>query len=370
MTSERVRIRVPFRANVTPRGARNARVVVYADEIVADIPVVAASDLPLAVRVREGGDPHRLQRVDYFGFDDDLWVPFLVGPTVVTPEAAVAVLLAGSENLGGSGNPFLSLSAGTVEAQHVAAAGRIEEAALRSVAGDDRARSLGRAARVAADLIFTDDGRVLRRSPGVFHLFRNDGPALLPCLRRLPDIAVFGACRFSDAADYACRHLGYAEPPLPAPGLKVTHPEFVRDHDPLILARAIVPQNTAVIARVTKPECDAAGRLAGDLAEAAVARLYGLDPEELPQRFYTSPAQPFGTATPSIDEVVEAVATIRSFFRDHVPRRAGSSIVNYTENRRDIYRWDEVELPRLGFETAAPDLSGLADIAVPSGPRP
>lgn len=373
MNSERVRIRIPFRANVIPRGGRNLREVVYSDELVADIPVVAAADLPVAVRLRDGGDHHRVRNVDFFGYDGDLWAPLCLSrqeDAAITPEAAIAAMRAGSEQLGYVENPFLGLSARPVEAPELAAAGRIEEAALRSVGSDDRSRSLGRAARVAADLVFTDDGRVLRRAPGVFHFFRNEGPALLPCRSRLPEFAVFGACRFADAAQYACRHLRYAELPQEAPGLEILHPEFVRDHDPLIVARAMVPQNISVITRVTMPECDPEAGVAGSAAIAAVARLYGLDTEELPSRFYASCVRPSGAAVPSTEEIVDAVTTIRSFFNDHVPSKAGSLIVGSIENNRVTARWDEIELPRLGFDVAAPDLSGFADISVPSGPTP
>lgn len=373
MNRERVRIRVPFRADVIPRGGRVPREVVYADELVADIRVVPARDLPVAVRLSEGGDRHRIQRLDYFGFDDDLWLPLLPHERDglrLTPERVVAAIAAGEEYVGRYPNPFLELSGRPMKPAEAAGAGRIEAAALRSVKSDDRARSLGRAARLADDLVFTDDGRVLRRSPGVFHFFRNDGPALLPCLHDLPDIAVFGSCRFAEAAEYAHRHLGYAELPREAPGLEVIHPEFVRDHDPLILARAMVPQNTALIARVTRPECDPAGDLAGIVAEAAVGRIHGVDAEELPQRFYAESARVQGTATPSVAEIVEAVAAIRSFFTDHVPQRAGTSIVSTVERMRETVRWDECELPRLGYGISVPDFSGLDDIAVPSGIRP
>lgn len=359
----RVRIAVPFRASVVPRGARMPREIVYAADAAADIRVAAAEDVPLAIRVDlPDGPRQRAARVDYFGHDGDLWLPLHIrnmGDSCLTPDRAMRAMAAGTSHLGNDENPFLQVGCREVPAEAFADAIAIEDALLRTVATDDRAACTARAARVARDILFTEDGRVYRRSPGPFHCMGLQGPFTVVTRFAPPPSysahCLFAPGRLGEAIEFGLRTLRRCEAP-PAdvdPGMQILHDGFVRDRDPLFVARAIAPQKLGGTFGLAEIGLDADGKAVAARAIAAVAELHGIEVADLPRKYYDREVQPAGVPVPSNERVVEAVELIRMFDREYARRRIHGDVV---ENNPAIVRWDEFEAPRLGLEPPAPDL--------------
>lgn len=363
ISTVRVRIAVPFRANVVPRGARLPREVVYAADAVADIRVVAARDVPLAIRVDlPDGPRQRRQRVDYHGHDGDLWLPLHIrnmGDSCLTPDRAMRTMAAGTSHLGNDENPFLSVGPREIAAEFFADATAIGDALLRQVVTDDHAVCLARAARVAQDILFTEDGRVYRRSPGPFHCMAVDGPFTAVTRFDPPPSymahALFSPGRLQEAIDFGLRTLPRCMTPADdaSPGMDVLEEGFVRDRDPLFVARAIAPQKLACTFGLAAVGLDAGGQAAAARAIGAVAELHGIGVEDLPQKYYDPEVRPAGVSIPSVERVVEAVELIRHFDLAYARRRIAGDAV---ENNPAILRWDEFEAPRLGLDAPAPDL--------------
>ncbi|MGU3404836.1 hypothetical protein [Methylobacterium brachiatum] len=371
-TSVRIRVAVPHHATVTPRGARRPREMLFAAELAADIRVVAPQDIQPAVRVenaRTAQGPHR--RLDYYGYDDDLWLPLSArgyADLCLTPERAMVSLAGGTAHLGGHPNPFLSVGCRPVEAAAFADAVAIENALLRSIAADDRETCLARASRLAADLLFTEDGMVFRRSTGPFHCMRVDGPVavarhfdppesheahVLFAPERLAEAIEFGIRRNPDWARTA-RHA--------ASGMEILHHGFAKDRDALNVARAVASQKLGCVFGLAMIGLDEDGRDAGRHAVDAIARLHGIGADDLPKKYYDREIRPPGVSVPSESEIVEAVETIRSFDRSFARSRVVGDDVEHAPATR---RWAEFELPRI--ETGPPDLDPVLPTLVAQG---
>lgn len=364
MTSTvRVRIPVPFRANVVPRGARLPREVLYAADTAADIRVAATGDVPLAIRVDlPEGPRQRQRRVDYFGYDGDLWLALQIRNMdgfCLTPDRAMRSMAAGTSHFGDDENPFLAVGCRETTAEAFAEATAIEDALLRTVETDDRPACLARAARVAQDILFTEDGRVYRRSPGPFLCMGRDGPfAVVTRFAPPPSYtahALFAPGRLQEAVDFGLRTLPGCAVPADGidPGIEVFQDGFVRDRDALYVARAIAPQKLNCTFGLAAVGLDDVGKAAAARAIAAVAELHGIETDDLPSKYYDREVHPAGVSIPSIERIVEAVDLVRRFDLDHARGRIVGDVV---ENNPAILRWDEFEAPRLGLEVPAPDL--------------
>lgn len=365
-STARVRIAVPFRASVVPRGARLPREIVYAADAAADIRVAAAEDVPLAIRVDlPEGARQRRSRVDYFGHDGDLWLPVHIrnmGDSCLTPDRAMRSMAGGTSHFGNDANPFLAVGCREVAAEAFAGATAIEDALLRTIQADDRAACTARAARVARDILFTEDGRVFRRSPGPFLCMGAQGPFVVATRFDPPPSytahALFAPGRLQEAVEFGLRTLPLRVMPAAGDdlGMEILQEGFVRDRDPLYVARAIAPQKLGCTFGLAAVGLDGEGKAEAARAIAAVAELHGIDSADLPRKYYDREVQPAGVAVPSIERIVEAVGLIRRFDLDHARRRIHGDAV---ENNPAILRWDEFEAPRLGLDVPAPDLSPL-----------
>lgn len=359
--SVRIRVAVPHRATVTPRGARRPREVIYATELAADIRVVAAQDIQPAVRVQNAREPHGgHRRLDYYGHDADLWLPLCALGYIdlcLTPERAMASLAGGTAHLGGHPNPFLSVGCRPVEAAAFADAVAIENALLRSIAADDRETCLARASRLAADLLFTEDGMVFRRSTGPFHCMRSDGPVAVSRHFDPPESheahVLFAPDRLAEAIEFGIRrNPDWARTTRhAASGMEVLHHGFTKDRDALNVARAVASQKLAGVFGLAIIGLGEDGRDAGRRAVDAIARLHGIGADNLPKKYYDREIRPPGVPVPSESEIVEAVETIRSFDRSFARSRVVGDDVEFAPATR---RWAEFELPRI--EPGPPDL--------------
>ena len=359
----RVRIAVPFRATVVPRGARLPREVVYAVDTAADIPVAARGDVPLAIRVDlPDGPRQRRERVDFHGYDGDLWLPLHIrnmGDSCLTPDRAMRSMAAGTNHLGNDENPFLSVGCREITAEVFAGALAIEDALLRTVETDDRSVCLARAARAAQDILFTEDGRVFRRSPGPFHCMGTGGPfAVVTRFAPPPSYmahALFRPGRLQEAIDFGLRQFPHwAVPAADADaGIEVVQEGFVRDRDPLFVARALAPQKLGCTFGLAAVGLDADGKAAAARAIGAVAELHGIGAEELPRKYHDHEVQPAGVSIPSVERIAEAVELIRRFDLEYARHRIVGDAV---ESNAATLRWDEFEAPRLGLDAPAPDL--------------
>lgn len=359
----RVRIAVPFRASVVPRGARLPREIVYAADAAADIRVADAGDIPLAIRVDlPNGPRQRAVRVDYFGHDGDLWLPVHIrdmGDSCYTPDRAMRAMAAGTSHFGNDENPFLRVGCREITAEAFAAATAIEDALLRAVVSDDRAACTARAVRVAQDILFTEDGRVFRRSPGPFHAMGAQGFfAHVTRFDPLPSYMahiMFAPDRLEDAVDYGMRTLPRhrAAPPSICSGMQILEEGFGRNLDALNVARAIAPQKLGCTFGLAEIGLDTDGKAVAARAIAGVAELHGIGTGDLPRKYYDREIQPAGVPIPSDQRIVEAVDLIRMFDREYARKRIHGDVV---ENNPAILRWDEFEAPRLGLEPPAPDL--------------
>lgn len=368
----RVLIAVPYRATVTPRGARLPREIVYAAELAADIPVVAAHDIHPAVRVEDARGPHgRHRRLDYHGHGGDLWLPLCAtgyADLCLSPERAMASMAAGAAYLGGQPNPFLSVGCRTVDAAEFAGAIPIEEALLRSIGPDDRDTCLARAVRVADDLLFTEDGMVFRRSPGPYHCMTANGPVALACHFDPPGSheahVLFGPDRLAEAIEFGIRrHPDWDRPAQGgASGMEILQDGFARDHDALNVARAVALQRLGCVFGGAIIGLDEAGQAAGRRAIDAIARLHGIGREDLPTQYYARDVRPAGASVPSMEEIVGSVETIRAFDRDYARQRVVGEDVEHTPATR---RWEEFERPRL--EVDAPVLDPFSAAPVMEG---
>jgi hypothetical protein len=361
MSVERILAAVPYVGTVVPRGARKPRDVCFRAEAALEVRTAAASDLEIAVRT--GGEPDGMnRRREYIGYDRALWLPVLddLGRPM-TATAALGAIAAGGPRLGAQPNPFGRIGR-TLRVADFEAAAPLEEMPLRRLDTEDRVDVLARAARVAADLLLVDDGRILRRSVGPFwKMAENVAPYVVNPEFSLPTTGgiLFGVLREDDAAEFADAEWGLA---VSNDFLEIGDRRFIEDRDALIAARAIANfrtmQGMAQIAKA-RPSLDP---LLSPVLEAA-GRLYGRDHAELSRGLLEYPACP-GMPELAPSEIVEAAEGMRAFFENPLETRNDDVRKAFMLLRKQfetsvgpaVRRWDVHERDRLGVADEAPEI--------------
>lgn len=365
MSVERILAAVPYVGTVVPRGARKPRDVCFRTEAALEVRTAAASDLEIAVST--GSEPGNLnRRREYIGYDRALWLP--VQDDLGRPMAAAAALgaiAAGWQRLGSHPNPFGRIGR-TLRNREFEDAASIEEMSLRRLDAEDRSDVLARAARVAADLLLVDDGRILRRSVGpLWRMAENVAPYIVSPEFSLPTTGgiFFGILRQDDAAEFADAEWGAA---VSDDFLEIGDRRFIEDRDALLAARAIANfrtmQGMAQIAKA-RPSLDP---LLSPVLEAA-GRLYGRDHVELSRGLLEYPSCP-GMPELAPAEIVEAAEGMRAFFENPLDTRNDDVRKAFMLLRKQfesfvgpaVRRWDVHERDRLGVVDEAPEIMPAA----------
>ena len=384
MRSARVEISVPYRALVVPRGARVAREVVYRAPLVVDVPVVAPGDLSVAVSCTD--IPARyvndLPRRDYLGHEavDGLWLPmsdYDDPDLMLRVETAMRRLAIGSEELeDGEPNPFAIVGPRPTSRMDFLRARSIDEVFLREHVEDERQTCLASAATLASDLMFCDDGRVFRRSPGPFYgSFEGKTVDLVATRFSLPKGLQhpFGAARLAEAVECFAMMVPDRRP-VTKGTVEIHQPERMPDLDALLTARLATPRYWAKMFRAAVEGEAAEHRVAAEAAIAAGARIRGLDPD-----FHVSGSSDVdpsaeGIRLPGPRELVDAVELSRAFAENHMFAAASPVSMAVLTSMRELWRqtmepqlmrWYVFERDRLQVLDAAPDLEAPGFGAAP-----
>lgn len=384
MRSARVEISVPYRALVVPRGARTAREVVYRAPLVVDVPLVAPGDLAVAASCTDipARYTNDMPRLDYLGHDasDGLWLPmndYDDPELLLRVETAMHRLAVGTEELeDGEPNPFALVGPRPISKMDFLRAKSIDDVFLREHVEDERQTCLAAASALASDLMFCDDGRVFRRSPGPFYgSFEGKTVDLVAARFSLPKGLQhpFGAARLAEAVECFAM-LVPDRRPVTRGNVEIRHPELMPDLDALLTARLATPRYWAKMFR-TAVEGEAVGHVvAAEAAIAAGARIRGLDPHFHASGSSDVDASAAGIRPPGAQELVDAVELNRAFAENHLFAAATPASAAVVTAVRDLWRqtvepqltrWDVFERDRLPVIEVAPDLDAPGFGAAP-----
>ncbi|WP_408903364.1 hypothetical protein [Methylobacterium radiotolerans] len=390
---ERAVVRVPYRAEVFRRGAKNPKTMVFLADLAVGLRSVSPEAFVTAVVATVGSEGGPVE-TRYAGYEGDLWLPLVRNGARIPSETVLRQLATGSALLDdGIGNPFHDTGISAYPRSETSRAVPIEEAFVREILATERDEVMARAARLAGDFLLATDGTVWRRSVGPFHLARPGQPVTvvaathdLPVGRGAdwsmgpsaaaarPSLqgAFFGAARAEEAVEHAATEYGAGDG-IVLGTIEILEPGFLPDHDALIAARAVTDAECAgMIRRSTLLAPDhlvAAGRA----ALATAARIHDLPVQAYGQRIGGARA-PAGSPRPDAESLVAAVDAVRSFFADDlsatgIPSRQAMNQdwrAFFEEKRGDeCRRFDVYERDRLAVDEAAPDLGLHAE-----GPRP
>lgn len=390
---ERAVVRVPYRAEVLRRGAKNPKASVFLADLAVGLRTVrpeAFATAVVAIVPTEDGP----RETRYAGFDGDLWLPLARAGGPVPADVVLRQLATGSVLLDdGIGNPFHKTGTSAYPRSEVERAVPIEEALIREILACDRDEVMARASRLVGDFLLATDGTVWRRSVGPFHLARpGQAVAVVAATHDLPvgrgadwsmgpsavgarpslQGAFFGAGRAEEAVEHAATEYGSDDGPVLGT-IEILEAGFLPDHDALIAARAVTDAECAgMIRRSTLLAPDhlvAAGRA----ALATAARIHDLPVQAYGQRIGGARA-PAGSRRPDAGSLVAAVDAVRGFFADDlsatgIPSRQAMNQdwrAFFEEKRGDeCRRFDVYERDRLAVDEAAPDFGPPVE-----GPRP
>jgi hypothetical protein len=384
MRSARVELSVPYRAVVVPRGARVAREVVYRASLVVDVPVVARADLSVAASCTDipARYTNDVPRCEYLGHDeaDGLWLPMADyddPDLVLRVETAMRRLAVGSEELeDGEPNPFALVGHRPISKMNFLRARSIDDVILREHVEDDRTASLASAAALASDLMFCDDGRVLRRSPGPFYgSFEGRTVDLVATRFSLPKGLQhpFGAARLAEAVECFAMMVPDRRPETRGT-VEIHRPEQMPDLDALLTARLATPRYWAKMFRAAVEGEAVEHRVAAEAAIAAGARIRGLDPDFHASGSSDVDPSAAGFALPGARDLVDAVELSRAFAENHLFSAASPVSAAVLTSLRDLWsqtmepqltRWDVFERDRLPVAEAAPELEAPGFGAAP-----
>jgi hypothetical protein len=390
---ERTVVRVPYRAEVLRRGAKNPKTMTFLADLAVGLRVLPSESFGTAViatvQAEDGAKETR-----YAGFEGDLWLPLVRDGKPVPAEIVLRQFATGSALLDhGIGNPFHQTGMAAHSRDAAAGAVPIEEALVREIRSTDREEVLGRAARLAKDFVLAMDGTVWRRSVGPFHLARpNETVAVVAATHDLPagrgadwslgpcaagsrpslQGAYFGAGRSAEALEHAAAEY-FVRDGAVIGSIEILEPGFLPDHDALIAARAVTDAECAGMIRRSTLLAPDHLVVAGRAALATAARIHDLPVEAYGQRIGGARA-PAGSQRPDAESLVAAVDAVRGFFADDlsatgIPSRQAMNQdwrAFFEEKRGDeCRRFDVYERDRLAVDEAAPDLGLHAE-----GPRP
>jgi hypothetical protein len=378
MKTERISIAVPFRAQATPKGARAPREIVCRTVLPTDVRVAPAGAMVPAV-VSRGWNYRPEAARTYYGFDGDLWlrVPDTSSnDEVLSVEKAVADLARGKGYVGTMANPFLRVGELNIPLYKFADAKPLEDLRLRTLEGEDSARALASAVRLADDFLLCGDGYCYRRSVGPHvEVLGAEGMRIVSgefepprgavyqpfCIARLEEAAEYGATvtdRFDGALDGEVSFLDRS---------------FLPDHDAMSVALCVGDPSYGDWIAGTAEGRDAEVLLSSDAALRGMARLRGVEVATLLAGHRDRTEWPLGVVPPSAEEIVATVDATRHYFEHHMDGfagvRGGQTGSGYRElfQRRmeaTLARFDMCERGRLLPDAPHPDL------AIPEGPRP
>lgn len=384
MRSARIEISVPYRALVVPRGARTAREVVYRAPLVVDVPVVAPGDLSVAASCTDipARYTNDVPRLDYLGHDasDGLWLPmndYDDPDLMLRVETAMRRLAIGSEELeDGEPNPFALVGQRPISKRDFLRAKSIDEVLLREHVGDERQTCLAAASALASDLMFCDDGRVLRRSPGPFYgSFEGRTVDLVATRFSLPKGLQhpFGAARLAEAVECFAMMVPNRRPATYG-SVDIHRPELMPDLDALLTARLATPRYWAKMFRVAVEGEAVEHRAAAEAAVAAGARIRGLDPDFHASGSTDVDPNAAGFALPGAVELVDAVELSRAFAENHLFAADSPASAPVLSSLHELWRqtiepqltrWDVFERDRLPVAEVAPELDAPGFGAAP-----
>lgn len=368
-TRHRTVVAVPYNAMAVPKGGRIARPFVFRTDVPVEIEVVR--DPPTAVVSCD----ELVRETAYLGHAGSLWRPVATGPEKNAPPIAAEEALRrmgrgfGFWDVNSSENPFLHIGTDRLHPGAIVTKGAIEEAALRSVVSTDLAWTIAAAQRIAADLLLTEDGRLLRRSVGpLWGQYTADDLHIIPVDFQLPSGPELFACtRLAEAKEFWTQE--HPRKSLRLRGtVQINDPGCIPDHDAHIVARSVLRRECAAWLGDVAP-C-ASPSVAG-LAERAVRgyeRVHGLGIDILSDRNRRNLPTPPSALPPTPEEIVEAVDAMRLFVAE-MPGSIGSEEVRDVCDRwRSVYedlagracrRFEQFERPRLPDPEGVPDF-GLA----------
>jgi hypothetical protein len=362
----RIAVAVQYRANVVPKGARLPRVCTFRAFVPVDIEVVADPDLAVVCR-------SRLDRTStYHGHAGTLWhaVPsgWHEGSAPLQAEEALRRMSAGLgfDDAGGVANPFLELRPGQVHTAEFRMCRTIEETAIRSFHGDDLAEVSAAARRLAAEMILTTDGRIMRRSPGPFWGCHVAG--------RLEPMAVSFGLPLAKPDHFACTRLAEAKEFQKGerPGfvsvqgeIEILAPECVPDRDAEVAARAVCQRGFAPWFAHVGPLASPSVAELAERAAAGFERIHGMPREILAAEASRQWPTPAGSIPPTPAEIADAVESLRLFASEMPGPIDDPEVEAVCANWRSVFRdlagralrrYDDYERDRLPDPEGVPEL--------------
>lgn len=371
-TRHRTVVAVPYNAMAVPKGGRIARPFVFRADVPIEIEVVR--DPPTAVVCRD----EFARETAYLGHAGSLWMPVQTGahrgaPPIAAEEALRRMARGlGFDGVNSSENPFLHVGTDRIHPGAFVAKGTIEEAALRSVASTDLAWTTAAAQRIAADLLLTEDGRLLRRSVGpLWGQYTADDLHIIPVDFQLPSGPELFACtRLAEAREFWTQ-----EHPRKSMRLRGTveihDADCIPDHDAHIVARSVLRRECAAWLGDVAPCASPSVAALAERAMRGYERVHGLGIDILSDKNRRNLPTPPSALPPTPEEIVEAVDAMRLFVAEMPGYVGGVEARDICDGWRKVYedlagracrRFEQYERPRL------PDPEGVPDLGIAPSP--
>lgn len=362
----RLAVAVPYRATVVPKGARHPRVETFRAFVPVDIEIVADPDVAVMCR-------NRFDRTStYHGHAGTLWhvVPtgWQNGSVPLQAEEALRRMSAGLDfdTTGTVANPFLDLSPKRTHPAEFRMVRTIEETSIRSFHGDNLAEISAAARRLAAEMILTRDGRIMRRSPGPFWGCHVAG--------RLEPMSVTFGLPLAKPDHFACNRLAEAKEFQRGerPGfvsvqgeIEILAPECVPDRDAEVAARAVCQRGFAPWFAHVGPLASPSVAELAERAAAGFERIHGMPREILAEEASRQWPTPAGAVPPTSADIVDAVESLRLFASEMPGPIDDPEVEAVCANWRSVFqdlagralrRYDDFERDRLPDPEGVPEL--------------
>lgn len=362
----RIAVAVPYRATVVPKGARLPRVETFRALVPVDIEVARDPDEAVVCR-------SRFDRIStYHGHAGTLWhvVPtgWQNGAAALQAEDALRRMSAGLgfDAAGTVANPFLDLSPNRMHPADFRLVRTIEETAIRSFHGDDLAEVSAAARRLAAELILTRDGRVMRRSPGPHwgcHVAGRLEPMATTFELPMAKPDYFACNRLAEAKDF---QRGERPGFVSVQGeIEILLPECVPDRDAEIAARAVCQRGFAPWFAHVGPLASPSVAELAERAAAGFERIHGMPREILAAETSRQWQTPAGSIPPTPAEISDAVESLRLFASEMPGPIDDPEVEAVCANWRSVFRdlagralrrYDDYERDRLPDPEGVPEL--------------
>ncbi len=362
----RLAVAVPYRATVVLKGARIPRTETFRAYVPVEFEVVADPDVAVVCR-------NRFDRSStYHGHAGTLWHALTCGwqegSAPMKAEEALRRMSAGLgfDDAGGAANPFLQLRPKPMGPLDFRMARTIEETAIRSFHGDDLAEVSAAARRLAAEMILTRDGRIMRRSPGPFwgcHVAGRLEP--MPATFGLPTAKPdhFACNRLAEAKEF---QRGERPGFVSVQGeIEILAPECVPDRDAEVAARAVCQRGFAPWFAHVGPLASPSVAELAQRAAAGFERIHGMPREILAEEASRQWPTPAGAVPPTFAEIVDAVESLRLFASEMPGPIDDPEVEAVCANWRSVFqdlagralrRYDDFERDRLPDPEGVPEL--------------